>query len=152
MFVSKRMITSKAFRSLKTAVACQVYMIFLTKCVPKQVDGKPKRKYGWFIANNGEIQFTYIEAEEKWGISSGKFKRAIEQLVVVGLIDIAKSGFGLHRDLSLYAISDRWEKYGTDEFVQMERPKRKQKIGFRKGNKHGKNCKPKKKSTVMNNS
>ncbi len=139
MFVSKRMITSKAFRSLSTAPACQVFMIFLTKCVPKRIDGKPSRKNSWYIANNGDIQFTYKEAWENWSIDSSKFTRAIDELVRVGLIDITKSGFGLKKDLSLYAISDRWGKYGTDEFVVQKREKRKQSLGFAKGNRYGRN-------------
>jgi hypothetical protein len=140
MFVSKKMITSAAFRSLKIPAACQVFMIFLTKCTPKQIDGKPNRKDGWYIANNGEIQFTYKEAWEKWGISSNKFTRAIDELIRVGLIDITKSGFGLRKDESRYAISDRWENFGTNEFVVKKRQKRKQNLGFTKGNSYGRNC------------
>ena len=139
MFVSRKQITSEAFRSLKTAAACQVFMIFLTKCVPKQIDGKPKRKDGWYIANNGEIKFTYDEALGKWGITQKKFTKAIDELVRVGLIDITKSGFGLQKDKSLYAVSERWEKFGTDEFVVKKRQKRKQQLGFTKGNSYGKN-------------
>lgn len=97
------------------------------------------REKEWRITNNGEIQFTYLEAEKKWGISVGKFTRAIDDLLRVGLIDITKTGLGLHKDESLYAISDRWEKFGTDKFVVMERPKRKQQLGFTKGNSYGKN-------------
>jgi hypothetical protein len=37
---------------------------------------------------------------------------------------------GLHKDVTLYAISDRWEKYGTDEFIVKKRPKQKQQFGF----------------------
>ena len=51
-------------------------------------------------------------------------------LIRVGLIDISRTGLGLHRDVTLYAISERWEKYGTDEFVVKKRPKRKQQFGF----------------------
>ena len=139
MFVSRSMITSKAFLALRTAAACQVFMIFLGKCRMEKVQTRPmRREKEWTITNNGEIQFTYKEAENKCGISTGKFLRAIEELVRVGLIDIAKSGFGLHKDITLYAISDRWEKFGTDEFVVKERPKRTQQIGFAKGNNYGK--------------
>jgi len=141
MFVSRRMILSEAFRALKTATACQVFMIFLAKCVPKQIDGKPKRTDGWYVSNNGEIQFTYKEALDKWGISSNKFTRAIDELLRVGLIDITKSGCGLHKDVTLYAISERWEKFGTDEFIKMRRKKRKIQYGFTRKNKHGRNCK-----------
>ena len=116
----------------------------MSKCQWKKLQGKPKRKDAWQLANNGEIQFTYKEATEKWGIKGGKFKRAIEQLVKVGLIDIAKSGFGLHKDVSLYAISERWQKYGTIEFEYLERRKRIPRFGFREKNTYGKNSKYKK--------
>jgi len=153
MFVSRRQITSKAFLSLKTPAACQAFLIFLNKCRWEKANISPVgREKKYVIANNGKIQFTYIEAKEKWGISEGKFLRAIDQLVSVGLIDIAKSGFGLHKDKTLYAISDRWEKYETDDFVVQERPKRSEILGFKNGNRHGRNCRLNKKSTVVHNS
>ena len=131
MFVSRKVITSKAFLDLRTACACQVYLIFLSKCRMEKVQTRPmSREKEWRITNNGEIQFTYIEAEADYGISAGKFTRAIDENIRVGLIDIAKTGMGLHKDVTLYAISDRWEKFGTAEFVKMKRPKRKQQFGF----------------------
>lgn len=145
MFVSRALITSKAFLSLKTAAACKVLMIFLSKCQVEKLRTRPGcRDKEWLIVNNGEIQFTYKEAKEKYGLSSGKFTRAIDEVVEKGLIDIAKSGFGLQRDVTLYAISNRWDKYGTSEFEPAERPKRQEQLGFRKGNRYGK----RKKSTV----
>jgi len=140
MFVSRQQITSEAFRNLKTAAACQVFMIFLYKCQMKLIEGKPKRKKEYYIANNGEIQFSYDEALDKWGISSKRFTKSIDELVRVGLIDITKSGFGLKKDKSLYAISGRWEKFGTNEFIIKKRQKRKQQLGFTNKNKHGRNC------------
>ena len=142
MFTSRAMITSEAIRSLTTATACQVFLIFLTKCQWEELQIRPgSRDKAWFIVNNGQIQFTYLEAQEKWGISSGCFKRAIDEVVHVGLIDITHSGFGLRKDCTLYAISDRWRKFGTDEdeFEHAERPKRTEKLGFKKGNRHGRN-------------
>jgi hypothetical protein len=131
MFVSRSVITSKAFLALKTACACQVYLIFLSKRRWEKVQTRPmRREKEWRITNNGEIQFTYGEAEQKYGISAGKFTRAIDDLIRVGLIDITRSGLGLKKDVTLYAISDRWQKYGTDEFVVKKRPKRRQHFGF----------------------
>lgn len=136
MFVSRALITSKAYLSLKTAAACKVLMGFLSKCRWEKVQTRPgSRDREWHIVNNGEIQFTYIEAKEKYGLSSGKFTRAIDQLLAVGLIDITKQGFGLQRDATLYAISDRWEKYGTNEFVPMERLRRSEQLGFSRSRK-----------------
>jgi len=131
MFVCRSVITSKAFLSLKTAASCQVYLIFLGKCRWEKMQARPmSRDREWRITNNGEIQFTYTEAEEKYDISEGKFKRAIDDLVRVGLIDITKTGLGLKKEVSLYAISNRWKKYGTDEFIVQKRPKRKEQFGF----------------------
>ena len=78
-------------------------------------------------------------------MSEGLFKRAIDELVKVGLIDIAKSGFGLKKDVTLYATSDRWKKFGTDEFVFKQRPKRKGQLGFAKANSYGRNSREKQK-------
>lgn len=139
MFVSKKLIASEAFRSLKTAAACQVFMIFLYKCQWKPIEGARKRRQEYYLANQGEIQFSYREALGKWGIKQKRFTKALDELIRVGLIDIVKSGFGLHKDCTLFAISDRWEKFGADEFVVKERPKRKQQIGFVNGNSYGKN-------------
>ena len=145
MFVSRKQITSEAFRSLTTAAACQVFMVFRYKCQMEKVQAKPmSREKEWRIANNGEIQFTYDEALGKWGITQKKFTKAIDELVRVGLIDITKSVLGLQKDKSLYAISARWEKFGTDEFVAKKRQKRKQQLGFTNKNKHGRNCKKQK--------
>jgi hypothetical protein len=149
MFVSRSLITSKAFLSLKTAAACQVTLIFLNKCKWEKVQGKTaKRKAPYFLANQGKIQFSYKEAKQKYGMSSGKFTRAIDEVVENGLIDIAKSGLGLHKDVTLYAISDRWLKFGTDEFVIQKRPKREQQFGFTNKNKLGRNCKKQNKINV----
>ncbi len=140
-FVPRSIVFSKAWLSLRTATACQVYMIFRHKCRMEKVQTRPmSREKEWRITNNGEIQFTYKEAWEKWGISSSKFTRAIDELIRVGLIDITKSGFGLRKDESRYAISERWENLGTDEFVARKREKRKQNLGFTKGNRYGQNC------------
>ncbi len=140
MFVSRKMITSEAFRALKTAAACQVFMIFLNKCIPDRVQTRPmRREKEWRITNNGEIQFTYNEALGKWAITQKQFTKAIDEVIRVGLIDITKSGFGLQKDKSLYAIGDHWEKFGTGEFVAKKRQKRKQQLGFTKGNSYGKN-------------
>lgn len=133
MFVSRAMITSRAFLALKTAGSHVVLMGFLSKCRWERVQTRPgSRDKEWVIANNGEIQFTYREAKEKYRLSAGKFTRAIDDLLEKGFIDISRLGFGLHRDATLYAISDRWRKYGTDEFVTVKRPKRQQHLGFTK--------------------
>ena len=149
MFVSRALVTSRAFLSLKTAAACQVFMIFLGKCRWEKAQIRPgSRDKAYVLGNNHEIQFSYKEALDKYGISAKRFTGAIDELLRVGLIDIAHSGFGLHKDATKYAISERWRQYGTDEFERVERPKRGVKLGFRKGNRHGQHSRDRKKSTV----
>lgn len=135
MYISRRLVESDPFHKLK-GTSLRVFMIFLTKRQIKKIEHKPgKSKKDFYIANNGEIQFTYKEAIEKWHILRASFARAIDQLVELGFIDIAKTGSGLHRDVSLYGISDRWENYGTDEFVSVKRKKRRQHYGFQRASK-----------------
>lgn len=138
MYISKRLVKSKAFLSLKTPAACQVYLIFLIKCVVKE-----EFPGHWVIKNNGKIQFSYDEALEKWNISDGRFKRAIEQLVENGFIDITRVSSGTRKQTALYAISDRWKKFGEPDFEEAHRIKRpkEKKVGFQKGNKFGVNSK-----------
>ena len=115
-----------------------MYLIFLSKCRWEKAQIKPgSRDKEWLISNNGELEFTYAEAQNQYGFTEGKFLRAIDDLLRVGLIDIAKSGFGLRKDKTLYSISTRWRKYGTDEFKREERSKRDITLGFSKGNRHG---------------
>ena len=149
MYIERSIVLSKAVQELK-GVSLRVYLIFLTKRVMKPFQGtKPKRsgKGKYFIENQNQIQFTYREAKEKYGISRSAFRSAIDELVRVGLIDIAKPGSGLQRDVTLYGISERWKLYGTPEFVVKERKKRTLQYGFSKGNTYGKNSGKKKNST-----
>lgn len=141
MYVAKSLVRSPAWWSLGET-ACKVLMIFLTKRQFEElkVDAKPgKREKAWLIKNNGTIIFTCSEAE-RYGITRGRFVRAIDQLIEVGFLDISHSGFGLHRDATLYSLSQRWKFYKTPDFVQAQRPRRGARLGFRKGNRHGRNC------------
>ena len=80
--------------------------------------------------NNGQITFTYAEAV-KYGFPRPTFRRAIDKLVNVGLIDITYQGQGglvsdngeILGESSLYAISERWEDYGTKDFIEKPRKK-----------------------------
>jgi len=126
-----------------------VYLIFRTKCVIDKVNYKSKRNEV-VIVNNGEIVFTYAEAVEKYGISRSRFKRAIDELIAKGFIDIAATGMGVHKVTTYYAISERWHNYGTDNFVEKTRPKPSiANPGFKKGNQLWK--RRKKNSSVKNN-
>lgn len=145
--LEQRMLKSRAWLSLG-AGAKDIFLLFRCKCQMGKRPGKPGKR-GMVILNNGELVFTYEEARDKYGFTSGRFKRGIDQLHAKGFIDIARCGFGLHKTPTLYAISERWRKYGTDDFGHVKRPKPAQyNMGFQPGNQHGRNCKTK--TTVKN--
>jgi len=57
-------------------------------------------------------------------MKSSTFMKCIDRLIEVGLIDITHSGAGGRKgDVSLYALIERWRKYGTSDFIVKKRPK-----------------------------
>ncbi len=81
-----------------------------------------KQKY--HVKSNGDtnvkdISLTYEEMESV--MSWGRFKKSIDKLLQVGLIDIIK-----HRPQTraptIYGLSSRWHKYGQEAFVIRHRP------------------------------
>ena len=149
IWVERRLIQSKAFQSL-TATAIKVLMIFLTKRQCEQIGRRGKEQ--WTIKNNGEITFTYKEAENKYRISGTAFRNAIHKLVEKGFIDIAATGMGVHKVTTFYSISDRWRLYGTADYEE-PKPRLKGPInrGFQKGNQYGRKCKKKNSTVTYNN-
>ena len=106
------LLESKAFQSLRTEAAREVFEIFLEKNSDRiMVEG---------------LEFAYLEAE-KLGISADRFTRAIDQLVEVGLIDILEKKRRRPNQFptTLYALSKRWKNYGQKCFKYRERSKRK---------------------------
>jgi hypothetical protein len=113
---------SQIFRSLsKTSIL--VYQDYRMKCKWQEDKRKKGKRENWYIINNGEIEYTYSEAEKR-RISRASFMRAITELVEKGFIDISHSGSGgVKGDKSKYAISQRWRNWGTDNFERKTRPK-----------------------------
>ena len=128
MFVDRRMHRSPAFRKL-TASSIFILLEFYSR---RQVAKIPRR--GYQIRNNGEILFTYAEAQNKFGISRSTFRRAIDQLVELGFIDIAHHGGGMMKDCSKYGISERYRDYGKEAFIKKSRKKDHRKLGYTKDN------------------
>ena len=122
VYVSREMITNPAFLAL-TGKAPQVLMLFLTKRVVSKLKRAGPRGERYEVVNNGQIEFTYLEAERKYGLTMKRFRHAIDELVGKGFLDIAKQGGGLEGDKSLYALSSRWRFYDTSDFEPRERPR-----------------------------
>lgn len=129
-FVESEMVKSKAFRSFgKTSTPGLVLMDFLLKRkVAKQ--RHPKRNDCYHIINNGEIQYSYKEAEDR-GITRPAFRSAIDALMARGFINIAHHGAGGKKgDVSLYEISDEWRNWKEGDVI-FTRPKDTRKgVGF----------------------
>jgi len=103
----------------------KVYLIFRAKSFWKE----DRKKGIWYISNNGEIEFTYREAES-YGITRPRFKRALAELVQKGLLDIVRPGLPNQKLKTLYAISGRWRKWGQDDFQAAQMKKRPAMGGF----------------------
>lgn len=120
-------------------IGIKVYFVFTLKCVYETTKGKKDRRTR-IITNNGQIQFSYDEAEG-YGITRPRFKRALLELHRYGLLDIAATGQGIHKVATLYTMSDRWRDYGTDKYIRKSWPKTSTYTkGFRPGNRLGKNA------------
>jgi hypothetical protein len=132
LYFERKFLRSKAFRSLN-GTAKDVLFEFHMRKTMKRLNGQSGREDSWTITNNGEIVFSYNKAEEI-GFSRSTFMRAIDKLVAVGFIDISCSGGGMIGDCSLYAISERWRKFDTDEFEKKQRPKDTRGMGISKDN------------------
>ncbi|MGD9161960.1 MAG: hypothetical protein PVG39_26350 [Desulfobacteraceae bacterium] len=122
--IERSLLNSEAFRRL-SSTAKTVYFDFKMKCRVEEIKNKKGRKSSWRIKNNGELIYTYVEAMNKSPkITRPAFTRALDNLIEHGFIDVAHSGAGGRKgDKSMYAISHRWRKWGTNEFVEVIRQK-----------------------------
>jgi hypothetical protein len=112
--IERALLNCEAFRTLNGQQKT-VLLDFLMKRKIKSVKVGGGMKVP-MILNNGQLQYTYAEALER-GITKPAFVRALDTLIERGFIDIAKQGTGgKHRDASLYSISDRWKKWGCQDF------------------------------------
>ena len=119
--LEQQLIKSKAWLSMN-GPAVFVYLIFRCRCQIGKARGKPGKREK-IILNNGEIIFTYDEAQNEYGITRPRFVRALDELIAKGFIDIAEIGGGVNKATTKYAISDRWRNYGTGKFEPASRPK-----------------------------
>ena len=139
MWIERRLISSRAFAALRTATAHRVLAVFWTKRKMSKTGRRGRER--WDITNNDEITFTYREAK-RMEISTTAFRNAVDELRDKGFLDIAEGGAGLYRSTNKYTLSNRWRNYGTPDYEPPRpRPKASVSIGFKKGNRHGRNCK-----------
>ena len=127
VLIERELLNSSAFIELPKT-ASKVFLWFLAR---RQFVGyKVKGSKEWSNYNNGEIVFSYPEAETKFKLSRPRFSRALTALIEYGFIDINHHGGGMLGDASTYYISERWRDYGTDKFEKKTRQKDTRKLGF----------------------
>ncbi len=111
VYIERDILESDAYWDL-TGAAPQVYMVFLMKRkLSDKGFGKDKAR---IVVNNGEIIYTYLEAQNNHSIPKSNFLRARDQLIKVGFIEIAEDG-GCHHTTK-YAISNNWRNYPEQTF------------------------------------
>ena len=110
-YIKRDILESDAYWDL-TGAAPQIYMVFRMKCIfGHRSIGK---REGKIVANNGAITYTFVEACNSHRIPKSTFLRARDQLIKVGLIEIAEDG-GCHHTTK-YSISNNWRNYPEQTF------------------------------------
>ncbi len=117
---------SDAFRSLSKSASA---IVTLMRCLQKRKWATTKigNKKVTAYTDDGFI-FPYAEAAALGIAGKTQFWKNIIRLVEVGFLDVAHQGgwYSKHertKDFSAYQCSERWRKYGTPEFVKVEKPK-----------------------------
>lgn len=73
-------------------------------------------------SNARNISFTYEEGMKL--MSKARFTKALDRLIELGFIDIVDH-WAQSRKPTIYGLSARWHRYGTDKFVEKPRPQAK---------------------------
>ena len=127
MWIPRQMHRSPAFGKLSRS-SIMVYLEIKYRCQYQRVGRKGKYHH----INDGEIILTYNDAEKKLRLSRSTIARSLSQLVKLGFIEITHQGGGMLKDHSKYGLSDRWENFGKEYYIQKSRKKDTRGLGFTK--------------------
>jgi len=122
------LLNSEPYRILQSSypVAHSIYLGFLkrVKKVRSNYSGKKGKRSPYVAVNERELIYPYREMMNDNGAKSrSTITRNIDHLIKLGFIDIMHRGGLAKGDNSIYAISDRWKKFGKSDFVQRTRKK-----------------------------
>lgn len=106
--ITESMLKSKAWKELDP-YEHSAYLSFKLKYFERRTDGSDNRK---------NISLTYEEMKPV--MSPDRFKKCIDNLIKYGFIDIVEHR-PQTRNATIYGFSDRWHKYGTDDFKEHQR-------------------------------
>ena len=136
-WIERDMFESKAFIYLK-GFAPQLLILFLAKRKFQKHgrNGKEKR----VCVNCKALSLTYIEAQNKYGITKSRFSRAIGELLAKGFITIIHHGGSYKQDKTKFGLIDKWMRWQPGMIFETRKKQNVQR-GF---------CKPKTKVTREN--
>lgn len=121
VYLENDLLTGQAARAIKSAHSFRVLLEFYRRRKIHKPKNRQGKRAGAVITNNGEIELTYRDAMRRLDISQATFSRCLTELITLGFLDIAELSCGLHRQPTKYAISDRWRRYGGDDFKRIDR-------------------------------
>lgn len=78
-----------------------------------------KKKFNYHNAEN--ISLTYKEGMQK--MSKDRYRDSLDELIDYGFIKIIGGGWTVQK-ATIFAFSDQWKYYGTDQFTVKPRPKK----------------------------
>ena len=110
---------SRAFKNLDFAPA---FKVLLWAYEEQKFEKSPRRRgrEKW-IRIQKEFALTYDEALYR-GLSNQQCAHALKMLHGLGFIDFVSHGRGLQKDFSIFLLSDRWKKFGNDDFEAIPFP------------------------------
>jgi len=122
------LLNSEPYRILHRSypTAHSIYVGFRKRVikVKSRYAGKRGKRSPYVAVNDHKLIYPYREMMNDTGAKSrATITRNIDLLISLGFIDIMSSGGLARGHYSIYAISDRWEKFGKPDFVQRTRRK-----------------------------
>jgi len=102
--IEKKMVNSEGFKNLK-AHTKWLYVEFRLR---------------YRGSNPRNITFTQKEAKGIMDLDT--FRDDYKKLIKLGFIDLVKRG-GFYKQPHIFGLSNRWEKYGTKDFIEVDTDK-----------------------------
>ena len=104
-FIEREMLESEAYLSLK-GFAPQLLTLILLKRQFKNHGRKNRQKR--ICINCDNLNITYTEFKNKYGITQPRMTRSIDQLLSKGFLSIVNPGGAYKQDKAIYALSNNW--------------------------------------------
>lgn len=119
--VDNSILYSSAFSGLCGHAVKVLFWAMMRIPLDTKMDRRRRKITGQKKPDPPPFSFTYAEAE-LFGLTNKQFARAIRELVEFGFLDVRHKGSGKQKDFSLYDWSERWRRYGCDDFERVSFP------------------------------